>query len=171
MKNGEIVAVKSIFEVTDIAGNANLGVYVPLKVSGVVGVKDLANNPNILLTNSFYLAEDKSTQTGQCPNIDALDYKPTTYDEEGIKVDPHSPPGSWGDTLYIVPMTIRPTISTEEKTYAPDETVRWTVEGKVQSGSENNHKVQFAVTIPKETQYIDDSAKDYQGKPIAPHQK
>ncbi|MBO0460095.1 hypothetical protein JZO77_25545 [Enterococcus hulanensis] len=164
LKYGEIVAVKSISKITQVDGSIATRTYVPLNVIGDVGVKDSGNNSNILLTNAFGIDEEESV-TAKYPKA-PMSYKASTYDESGILQASHNPSINWGDTLYIADMTIRPTISTDKNRYTPNETVIWTVDGKVESGSENNHKVQFAVTIPKETQYIDGTAKDYQGNPL-----
>lgn len=166
LNHGEIVAIKSLNRATNVAGVSVFGVRVPLKGSNKIGVLDSFGNPNILLTNSFNLAKDGKTQTSYCPTDVMPDYRPTAYDENGVQGLGHSPTRSWGDTLYVAGMTIRPNIYTDKNMYTPIETVKWTVDGKVESGSENNHKVQFAVTIPKETQYIDETAKDYQGNPL-----
>ena len=180
LSKGEIVATKSIFKVNDVAGSTLPRTYIPLKVIGKVGEKDSDTNPNILLTSLFNLDDSgkkvtrfyplvtKENYTGSDKDYKGTqNYKATEYDLNGVKLDgTPNLTNDWGDTLYIAPMTIRPTISTDTKIYGPDETVKWTVDGNVESGSENNHKVQFEVTIPKETKYIDGTAKDYQGNPL-----
>ena len=170
--HGNIAIVKSIRKVTAVDGYAHHAIRVPLIAIGGVGVKDTANNPNISLTNVFNKdSAGKETTKYPTDKTDKLvrtpDYVATKYDESGKFITNHSPSSNYGDTLYIAGMTIRPTISTDKKTYAPDETVKWTVDGKVESGSDNKHKVQFTVTIPKETQYISGTAKDYQGNPLS----
>ncbi|MEO1769800.1 prealbumin-like fold domain-containing protein [Candidatus Enterococcus ferrettii] len=169
--HGDIAIVKSIRKVTAVDGYAHHAIRVPLIAIGNVGVKDNANNPNIALTNVFNKnSAGKETSKFPIDKTDKLertpDYLATKYDESGKFITNHSPSSNYGDTLYIAGMTIRPTISTNKKTYAPDETVKWTVDGKVESGSDNKHKVQFSVTIPKETQYVFGTAKDHQGNPL-----
>lgn len=165
-KNGDIAAIKATYKITDVAGSGYPRCHVPLKVVGNVGAVDINRNPNLLLTNVFNFEPGGTKLTKSSPGKDKPDYQPTTYDEKGGLKTHHSPSGDWGDTLYISPITIRPTITTNKKSYAPDEIVKWTVEGKVESASEKKHKVQFQVTIPKETQYTPESAKDHQGNPL-----
>ncbi|MDT2658945.1 SpaA isopeptide-forming pilin-related protein [Enterococcus hulanensis] len=165
-KQGEIVATKTLVKNTDVTGASLPRAFVPLKVIGDVGAKDQKDNPNVLLTNMFIYGKNGQLKTTVPNDHKDLIYKPSEYKKDGTIISQHSPKTNWGDTLYIAPMTIRPTITTNESTYAPDETVTWTVDGKVESGSENNHKVQFTVTIPKETQYISGTAKDHLGNPL-----
>ncbi|WP_137663329.1 prealbumin-like fold domain-containing protein [Enterococcus hulanensis] len=166
LANGEIVAIKTLFKVTDSSGSGYPRIHVPLIANGKIGAADSMGNANIFLTNVFNFEIDGKTLSKSYPTDSMVDYRPTTYNDKGILQTSHSPTSDWGDTLYIAGMTIRPTISTDEKVYSPNDIVKWTVDGKVESGSENKHKVQFAVTIPKETQYIDETAKDYQGNPL-----
>ncbi|OTO67780.1 MULTISPECIES: prealbumin-like fold domain-containing protein [unclassified Enterococcus] len=163
---GEIVAVKITGEPTASDGYAGLKFWAPLRAVGKVGAVDSSGNKNIAITNSFTFKDDSETLSKYAPLSGSIDYKGTEYKDDGTIKDTHSPSNLWGDTLYIAPMTIRPTITTNKKTYAPDETVKWTVDGKVESGSENNHKVQFEVKIPKETQYTPGTAKDHKGNPL-----
>lgn len=164
--NGKISAVKIEYEVVASDGYGGIGGFIPLKAIGL-GIKDTSGNPNIALANTFNYKKDGSkTSLQQAPTISRTKYKPSTYDEEGNILTSHSPPLEWGDTLYIAKMTIRPTISTDKKTYTPEETVKWTADGKVSSGSEKNHKVQFDVTIPKATVYKPGTAKDHLGNPL-----
>lgn len=165
IKHGEIVAVKEISKITTVNSQILTRTYVPLIVTGNIGVFDTENNPNVLLTNAFGITKDgKVSKIYPGPN---LGYKPSTYDSSGGIIDTHNPTADWGDTLYIAGMTIRPNIYTNKTTYNPQEIIKWTVDGKVESGSENNHKVQFDVTIPKETLYIPGTGKDYQGNPLS----
>ncbi|MBO0452073.1 SpaA isopeptide-forming pilin-related protein [Candidatus Enterococcus murrayae] len=164
---GDISAVKTIFKRADASGYSLPRILVPLIAVGDVGAIDKLDKPNVLLTNTFNFKKDGSATGIYFPTTNnAWNYVPSKYQDDGTAISLHSPADGWGDTLYIAGMTIRPNIYTDKKTYSPNETIKWTVDGKVESGSENNHKVEFAVTIPKETQYIDDSAKDYQGNPL-----
>lgn len=164
---GDISAVKLVYKGTDPSGYSLPRVLVPLIAIGDVGAVDNLGNPNILLTNAFNFKKD-GTPTGRYfPTTDpAWKYEPSRYQADGTAISLHSPADGWGDTLYIAGMIIRPTVTTDKKTYTPEEIVKWTVKGKVESGSENNHKVQFEVTIPKETQYTAGTAKDYHGNPL-----
>ena len=163
---GEISAVKYEYEPTAVDGYAVLKLTVPLQAVGKTD-KDNSGNSNIAISNFFNYQKDIGvSQTRYSPRKEEATYIPSKYDESGKLIYRHKESSSSWDTLYIADMTIRPTISTDKKTYTPNETVTWTVDGKVESGSENNHKVQFTVTIPKETQYIDGTAKDYQGNPL-----
>ncbi|MGM0113368.1 SpaA isopeptide-forming pilin-related protein [Enterococcus sp. DIV0187] len=161
---GVISAVKMTYDILAIDGYNGIAVMAPLKATGSTD-KDSEGNSNIGITNAFHFT-DKNEQTKYSPGTSEVKYTPSKYDDDGKLVSTHYPSGLSWDTLYIAGMTIRPTISTDKKTYAPDETVKWTVDGKVESGSENNHKVQYEVTIPKETQYTDGSAKDHEGNPL-----
>ncbi|MBO0460062.1 hypothetical protein JZO77_25375, partial [Enterococcus hulanensis] len=170
---GEISAVKFKYKPTSVDGYSLAGAFVPLIATGKTE-KDTDGNYNIGIANAFNY-DDKSGATRQSPpksfippptGDGQVKYQPSKYDPDGKIISSHYVSIRSWDTLYIAGMTIRPTISTKEKVYAPGDTVEWTVDGKVESGSENNHKVQFEVTIPKETQYIDGTAKDYQGNPL-----
>ncbi|MGG5368450.1 SpaA isopeptide-forming pilin-related protein [Enterococcus sp. AZ196] len=163
--NGKISAIKTEFNIIDAAGYILPRIFVPLKAVGIVGATDVSGAPNSLLTNIFVYSGGKLSK--YAPNYHAdLSYKPTKYSSDGELISSQTPKRNWADTLYIAPLTIRPTIFTDKKTYAPDEPVKWTVDGKVESGSEKNHKVQFEVTIPKATQYTQGTAKDYKGEPL-----
>ncbi|MBO1306231.1 hypothetical protein JZO70_08675 [Enterococcus sp. 669A] len=170
LAKGNIVATKTEYEITDSAGVGRPATFIPLNVSSVLGVQDGEGNPNILLTNAFNFARNADIQTMYYPlenyGNSNYDYTPTTYNKDGTMIDFHKPSPGWGDTLYIAGMTIRPNIYTNEDIYNPQETINWTVDAKVESGSENNHKVQFAVTIPKETLYTSGTAKDYLGNTL-----
>ncbi|WP_438714877.1 SpaA isopeptide-forming pilin-related protein [Enterococcus sp. AZ109] len=166
MANGEISAVKVEYQVTDPAGSGSPRFFVPLRAVGEIGALDGDGNPNVLLTNVFNYASDGEILTSYYPTDRLLDYRPTTYKENGAIDTIHVPLSDWGDTLYISNMTIRPAITADKDTYTPDETINWTVDGSVESGYEDNLKVTFKVTIPKETQYIDGTAKDFHGNPL-----
>lgn len=165
LSQGEIVAVKVEANITSLDGAANYSVRVPLKVKGIVGVKDKDGNSNIALSNGFTLKSNLS-QSLQGPGASSVDYSPSEYNEKGQLVKTHNPSVSWGDTAYIQPFIIRPTLTTDKKSYTPSENIKWTATGSIESGSEGNHKVQLAVTIPKETQYISGTAVDHEGKPL-----
>ncbi|MEO1769348.1 SpaA isopeptide-forming pilin-related protein [Candidatus Enterococcus ferrettii] len=164
--NGEISAVKMVWEVVDPSGTTMPRLYVPLIASGKVGIQDASGNPNGLFTNAFvYDSEDKQIRYAPGTSSD-LNYQAPTYtDQGGIKTG-MSPKENWTDSLYIRSMTIRPTISANKTAYIPSEPIRWTVDGNVNSGADSNHKVQFKVTIPKEVQYTNGTAVDYQGNPL-----
>lgn len=166
-KVGKISAVKIEYSVVASDGYGGAGAFIPLKAKGI-GIKDNKGQPNIALANAFNYKIDGEETEFYAPNVSKDEYIPSQYDDYGNNTATHKPSLEWGDTLYIAGMTIRPTISTDKNTYTPAQTVTWTVDGKVESGSENNHKVQFAVTIPKETQYIEETAKDYHGNPVEP---
>lgn len=166
-KVGKISAVKIEYSVVASDGYGGAGAFIPLKAKGI-GIKDNKGQPNIALANAFNYKIDGEKTEFYAPDVSKDEYIPSQYDDYGNNTATHKPSLEWGDTLYIAGMTIRPTISTDKNTYTPAQTVTWTVDGKVESGSENNHKVQFAVTIPKETQYIEETAKDYHGNPVEP---
>ena len=147
-----------------VDGYGGSRLFVPIKATGKAA-EDTTGKPNVAFTNCFNFSESNK-QTKYSPPVTEKKYIPTKYNDSGKKIADHTLSSLSWDTLYISGMTIRPTITTDKNMYIPDETVTWTVDGKVESGSENNHKVQFAVTIPKETQYIDETAKDYQGNPL-----
>ena len=163
--HGKIGAIKTEFNITDPSGTILPRTFVPLKAIGKIGATDSTGEPNALLTNIFVYTDKKLSRYAPTYHAD-FSYKPTKYSSKGEIISTQTPKQNWTDTLYIADMTIRPTISTDKKAYTPNDVVTWTVDGKVESGSENNHKVQFAVTIPKETQYIDESAKDYLGNSL-----
>ncbi|MGO3791318.1 MAG: hypothetical protein ACTJG1_07635, partial [Enterococcus gilvus] len=163
ISNGDIVAIKTEYETYDSAGSGRPRIHVPLKVSNHTGAKDEGGKPNVLLSNVFNFSS-QGKQTSYYPVQG--NYRATTYTSDGKYQTPHSPNTSWGDTLYIAGMTIRPNIYTDKSTYTPDEKVNWTVDAKVESGSENNHKVEFEVKIPKATLYTPGTAKDHLGKPL-----
>lgn len=162
--HGKISAIKSVFDIVTADGYSGGGAVVPTKAVGLKD-KDSFGNSNIAIANTFNYKDESMVEAARfSPPINAQEYVPSKYEDNGKLIETHKPQENiWGDTLYIAGMTIRPTITTDEKRYTPTETVKWTVEGKVESGSENNHKVQLAVTIPKETQYTTGTAKDYQG--------
>lgn len=164
-KHGDIVAVKTIGENATSDGINSFRVWAPLKVIGVPTEKDEEGNGNLALTNSFSF-DNTNKAIRAYPPKGKDDYLYTKYNSDAVITRTHHPSGDYGDTLYITQMTIRPTLSTDKKTYAPDETVTWTADGKVESGSSQNHKVQFEVTIPKETQYTAGTAKDYKGNAL-----
>ena len=165
-KHGKIAAIKSEFDVVDPSGYVLPRTFVPLAATGIIGAEDSSGNPNALLTNVFMYSKGALIRSYPSNHADLI-YKPTKYSNAGIITSSQAPKQNWADTLYIAPMTIRPTITTNKSTYSPDETVQWIVDGKVESGSENNHKVQFEVTIPKETEYIVGTAKDYRGTSLS----
>lgn len=167
LDNGEVSAIKTNYRITDPSGQARPRFFVPLKAVGPVGAVDKDGEANVLLTNAFNYASDGETLTKHYPLTDRPAYSPTTYDKYGEITNTHNPTSSWGDTLYIGNMTIRPTIEAEKSSYAPDEHIKWTVHGSVESDYEDNLKVTFKVTIPKETQYVDGTAKDHEGKSLS----
>lgn len=163
--NGDISAIKNTRNITAVDGYCYNGIRVPLIAKGIIGAKDSDGNPNLAITNSFN--KDKDGKEARIyPLSNMIDYTATKYDAEGNLKTAHNPSALWGDTLYIAGMTIRPSITANKSTYSPAETINWTVDGKVESGSENNHKVQFKVTIPKETKYTEGTSKDYKGNPL-----
>lgn len=161
---GKISAVKTKYEISAVDGYTTVGFCVPLIAKGKTA-KDSEGNSNITIGNAFNYT-NKDNLTRYSPVASEKKYEPSEYGSDGRIITTHDLPSLSWDTLYIADMTIRPTITTNKKTYAPDETVKWTVDGKVESGSENNHKVQFEVKIPKETQYTPGTAKDYKGTPL-----
>lgn len=164
--NGEISAIKSIWNLVDPSGYANPRWYAPLIASGKVGIQDASGNPNGLFTNTFvYDSDDKQITYAPGTSKD-LNYQAPTYTDDGVIKTGMSPKLEWTDSLYIRSMTIRPTISANKTAYIPSEPIRWTVDGNVNSGADSNHKVQFKVTIPKEVQYTNGTAVDYQGNPL-----
>ncbi|MGG5370986.1 SpaA isopeptide-forming pilin-related protein [Enterococcus sp. AZ196] len=161
-EKGEISAVKTTYKVTDASGTGKPRIMTPLIAMGKKGATDDSGNGNILLTNVFNYKNDGEKLTSSFPTISKADYKATKYDEDGKKTADHAPMSSYGDTLYISNMTIRPTINSNKNTFSPDDRITWTVDANVDSGSDKNHKIQLDVTIPKETDYIPGTAKDYQ---------
>lgn len=164
-QKGNISAVKTVMTPEDPSGQGGPRSWIPLIVIGDVGCQDSEKKGNIALTNSFTLNKS-GEEIISYPRSNISDYSYTKYDNNGNILSAHSPSGDYGDTLYIAPLTIRPTITTNKKTYAPSEIVSWTVDGKIESGSDLNHKVQFVITIPKETRYISGTAKDYKGNQL-----
>ncbi|MGM0112734.1 SpaA isopeptide-forming pilin-related protein [Enterococcus sp. DIV0187] len=165
-KNGTIAAIKTVTHNTSASGVNSIRVWVPLTVVGTLTEEDGKGNGNIGLTNTMLLDnEDKSVRIS--PGKGKNNYAYTKYNDSGVITEIHNPSGDYGDTLYITPMTIRPTITSDKSVYSPQEVIRWSVEGKVESGSSQNHKVKFAVTIPEETHYADGTAKDYLGKQLS----
>ena len=164
--SGIISAVKYEYDATAVDGYTSLGITTPLIAIGKTA-KDENGNPNISLSNVFnYKEKIGISQTRYSPGVSEKKYAPTIYDNNGNLISRHDPSTLSWDTLFISGMTIRPTITTDKSTYAPDEVVNWSVDGNVESGSENNHKVQLKVTIPKETLYTLGTAKDHQGNPL-----
>lgn len=161
---GEISAVKCKYEIDIPDGRGSASFYVPLYAVGKTA-KDSSGNANVTISNAFNFT-DGGTETQYSPSITETKYVPSKYDDEGSLLSAHSPSRKSWDTLYIAGMIIRPTITTDKKVYAPGEKVTWTVEGKVDSGSENNHKVQYVVTLPKETQYNSGTAEDHEGNAL-----
>ncbi|MGM0113604.1 hypothetical protein, partial [Enterococcus sp. DIV0187] len=162
---GTIAAIKTVTHNTSVSGVNTVRVFIPLKVIGTVTEKDKDGNGNIALTNGFLL-DNKNESVLFSPPKGRNDYVHTSYNDKGTITKIHNPSGEYGDTLYIAPMTIRPTITTDKATYSPSENIEWSVDGKVESISSQNHKVQLIATIPKETQYDPGTSKDYQGNPL-----
>ena len=164
-KNGPITAVKGEYKGDKLTGQAWVRYRVPLTVIGSVGVKDTMGNPNISYTNVFDY-DDKNNLILSSPSKGMADYVPTKYDNTGKNIGTANPVNRWGDTLYINSVLIRPTISSNKSNYNPTEQISWTANGSVSSGSDQNHKVQLDVTIPKETLYEYGSATNHKGEPI-----
>lgn len=122
-------------------------------------------NPNISYTNIFDY-DEKDNLILYSPTKDMIDYVPTKYDNTGKNIGTANPVNRWGDTLYINSVLIRPTISASKTNYNPTEKITWTAKGSVTSGSDQNHKVQLDVTIPKETIYEFGSATNHKGEAI-----
>lgn len=165
MKTGDISAVKCESAITSPDGKASPGVYVPLKNISSIGGTDSDGNPNIAVTNAYLLKKD-DTLIDLFPKTTHKDYEETKYNGDGELVSNHSPSTSWGDTLYIRGILVRPNISANKSNYNPTEKIVWTAKGTVTSGSDQNHEVQLDVTIPKETLYEYGSATNHKGETI-----
>ncbi|MGM0238059.1 SpaA isopeptide-forming pilin-related protein [Enterococcus sp. AZ103] len=164
--NGEISAIKTVYTIDSPNGAVLPRRLVPLIANGKVGIQDASGNPNGLFTNAFvYDSDGKQVQYYPSTSSD-LNYQAPTYTDDGVIKTGMTPKQGWTDSLYIRSMTIRPTISANKTAYIPSEPIRWTVDGNVNSGADSNHKVQFKVTIPKEVQYTNGTAIDYQGNPL-----
>ncbi|MHC5229673.1 hypothetical protein ACYSNW_15520, partial [Enterococcus sp. LJL99] len=165
LKTGAISAVKCESNITSPDGKSTPGIYVPVKNISPIGVNDNSGNPNIALTNAFLLKKD-NTLMDMFPKTAHKNYEETKYNKDGKLVSYHSPSPSWGDTLYIRGILIRPTIAADKTNYNPTEKITWTAKGSVTSGSDQNHKVQLDVTIPKETTYEFGSATNHKGESL-----
>ncbi|MGH1648389.1 SpaA isopeptide-forming pilin-related protein [Enterococcus gilvus] len=163
---GKISAIKTVYTIDSPSGSVLPRRYVPLIANGQVGIQDASGNPNGLFTNAF-VYDSNDNQIRYYPDTSKdFNYQPPTYTDDGVIKTGMTPKQGWTDSLYIRSMTIRPTIRANKTAYIPSEPIQWTVDGNINSGADSNHKVQFKVTIPKEVQYTNGTAVDYQGNPL-----
>lgn len=162
---GTISAVKATYNVDSTSGSTNPGFWIIGKAKGTFGALDNKGQSNILLANAFSLTKGKVTQ--QYPENKAKPYQATLYDSQGKLEKNGSPQYSWGDTLYIAPMTIRTTIEPERPSYLSTEQIKWKAVGKIASNAQEAHLVKVRVTLPKGLEYAANSSVSNKGQPAA----
>jgi len=168
---GKISAVK--FEVEAGAGIASIDeefysdykFIVPKKVIGNVGTIT-ESTPHITLAYMKITWLDGTTS--EAGSNGSNSYVPTTYKANGEVDTFHIPKGTYGDTLVIMPYSVRISKTSDKKNYLVNDTVIWTVTPTMEANEETgNQTIIVTDTLAKGSVYEIGSAK-YNGERLDP---
>ena len=168
---GKISAVK--FEIEAGVGGIDLEeefyndykFIVPRIVVGDIGTST-NNTPHISLAYMQTTWLDGSVSTAGSDGVKT--YVPTVYNAQGEIDTFHTPTGTYGDTLKIMPYSVRISKTSDKKTYSVNDTVKWTVTPSMEANSATgNQTIIITDTLAKGSVYEIGSAK-YDGVRLDP---